>query len=248
MALAQAVLGTDFRAAAVEVERLAGGAGYEPPPHQPSEEDNRRMRRQLWRQSSAATMVDPVGLYLRHRLGIDSMPLSLRYHPSLHYRNGDSKAVLPGMLAVVSATDGKPVTMHRTYLTKEGGKARVECAKKLLPGDVPIGAAIRLTPIAQCLGIAEGIETAIAATILTGVPCWAAVSALGLSRWIPPTETTEVVVFGDNDPSYTGHAAAYVLARRLAGKKLAVDVSVPQRAGDDWADVRARELSQKEQA
>jgi putative DNA primase/helicase len=248
MALAQAVLGSDFRAAAMEVERLAGGAGYESPPNQPSEEDNRRMRRQLWKQSSPATMDDPVGLYLRKRLGVQSMPMALRYHQSLHYRNGESKAVLPGMLAIVADMSGQPVTMHRTYLTKAGAKAPVEFAKKLLPGDMPTGAAIRLTPVAPCLGIAEGIETAIAATILTGVPCWSAVTALGLSRWMPPADVTEVVVFGDNDQSYTGHAAAYVLARRLTAKKLAVDVSVPQGAGDDWADVRARELSQKEQA
>lgn len=243
MALVQGVLGCDFKRAAEEVERLSGSAKVEAPPNQRSEEDNRRMRRQLYAQSSPARMEDPVGLYLRRRLGIEAMPLSLRYHPSLHYRNGESRATFPGMLAIVSGPDGKPVTMHRTYLTTEGGKAEVESAKKLLPGNVPSGAAIRLTQVAQCLGIAEGIETAIAAHILTGVPCWAAVSAQLLWQWVPPAETSEVVVFADNDASFTGQAAAYALARRLAIKHgIKVDVSVPPREGQDWADVRSKQL------
>jgi hypothetical protein len=45
--------------------------------------------------------------------------------------------------------------------------------------------------------------------------CWAAGNAGMLAEWQPPPEATRIIIFGDNDPNYTGQAAAYALARRL---------------------------------
>jgi putative DNA primase/helicase len=44
------------------------------------------------------------------------------------------------------------------------------------------------------------------------------------------------MVFGDNDPNFTGQEAAYVLAHRLALKGISVEVHIPTRVGTDWAD------------
>jgi putative DNA primase/helicase len=243
MALVQAIHGWDFKQAAQEVERIAGVTPSAPMKKERTEEENRALRRKLWQQSSPATMADPVGLYLSRRLGVEQMPEALRYHPSLTYWNDGSKTVLPGMLAIVSDADGKPCTMHRTYLTVDGKKAPVEKPRMLLPGDFPDGAAIRIAPVAACIGIAEGIETAIAATLLTGVGCWSAVSAGGVAKWLPPEGVSEVVIFADNDANYAGQSAAYALASRLAQRGLRVEVSFPPTVGDDWADVRQRAIT-----
>lgn len=90
------------------------------------------------------------------------------------------------MLAVVQDQDGEPVTMHRTFLKPDGsGKAEMEAPRRLMPGPNPKGSSVRLH---EWLGsgplcIAEGIETAFAASALFGVPVWAALNAGQLEAW-----------------------------------------------------------------
>ena len=84
-------------------------------------------------------------------------------------------------------------------------------------------------PHQDMLGIAEGIETALSASILFNVPVWAALTAGLLEEWTPPATVTTVFVFGDNDASSTGQAAAYTLAQRLKAKGLSVFVEIPHR-------------------
>lgn len=154
----------------------------------------------------------------------------------LRYQD-DEPSWHPAMVAMVSGPDGKPATLHRTYLTEDGHKAAVEVPRRLMPGTIPEGAAIRLFDEGPVLGIAEGIETALAAASLFGVPTWAAVSSGMLARWIPPDTAREIVVFGDRDPKFGGQAAAYALAHRLALRGLKVRVEIPARFGADWNDV-----------
>ncbi len=106
-----------------------------------------------------------------------------------------------------------------------------------MPGIVAKGAAIRLGPAGDVLGIAEGIETALSASALFSVPCWAAVSAAMLAAWQPPPEAKRIIIFGDNDPSYAGQAAVYALARRLRSDERVVEVQIPAEVGADWNDV-----------
>jgi putative DNA primase/helicase len=56
-----------------------------------------------------------------------------------------------------------------------------EKSRKMMPGSVPKGSAVRLTPVVPggTLGIAEGIETALSVSILFNMPCWAAIGASG---------------------------------------------------------------------
>ena len=100
------------------------------------------------------------------------------------------------------------------------------------------GFAVRLGGVQERLGIAEGIETAICAGKLFGVPCWAALSANGMKTWEPPPEVRCVLICGDNDASYTGQEAAYALAHRLTRQGISVEVHLPQLVGTDFADVQ----------
>ncbi len=144
------------------------------------------------------------------------------------------------MLAIVRGKDGKGLTVHRTYLDKDGFKAKLDPAKMTMPGLPMAGGAVRLGPPGEKLGIAEGIETALCAGRLFGLPVWASLSAAMLEKWEPPAGVREVWIFGDHDSSFTGQRAAYALAWRLKARGLVVRVEIPDPVGWDWADVAAK--------
>ena len=147
------------------------------------------------------------------------------------------------MLATVAAPDGKALSIHRTYI-QNGQKAPVASPKKLMQGFPIAGAAIRLTPISQVLGIAEGIETALAASELFEVPVWSCISAQGVESFEPPAGVEHVIVFADNDLNFAGQAAAYRAANRLKLKGFDVEVAVPPIMGD-WLDELSRRAAQQ---
>ena len=128
----------------------------------------------IWQQSLAPTdpRAGPLRAYLDRR-GLSGARLDgevVRFHPALGYwqHNGHDEAELigrfPAMVALVTDSDGMPVTVHRTYLTADGRKAPVAEPKKLMgyPGHRLVGGAIRLAAPGPVLGVAEGIETALA--------------------------------------------------------------------------------------
>ena len=104
-----------------------------------------------------------------------------------------------------------------------------------MPGTEPLaGCAIRLFSVTDTVGVAEGIETAIAAMQLTGVPTWATFSSNTLESFIPPVGIRRVVVFGDHDANFTGQAAAFKLAKKLYKNDYLAEVQIPDFG--DWAD------------
>lgn len=237
-ALVMKVKGWDFRTAAKEIEREIGTAPIEkadpgPRPASPA------LIRRLWVDARPISAGDPVDRYLRRRLGIGRVfqCQELRFHPDLIYRD-ETVSRHPAMLALVRDPSGSPATLHRTFLTPEGEKAPVPDPRRIMPGEIPKGSAVRLMPHHGTIGIAEGIETAIAAASLHGVPCWSALNAGMLEDWEPPDGVREVIVFGDNDDNFVGQAAAYALAKRIARTKtIQVSVKIPDQSGFDWLDV-----------
>ena len=216
----------EFREAAKQIDTVIGSASAHAPKRERSDREKRDAMSRLWRSSKAIEADDPVGRYLARRVGLTSFPSCLRTAFHARYQS-DPPSFHPAMIAMVTGPDGRPSTLHRTYLTADGRKASVDAPRRLMPGIVAKGAAIRLAPAGDALGIAEGIETALSATALFGVPCWAAVNAGMLAAWQPPPEVRRIPIFGDNDASYTGQAAAYALARRLRSEGFIVEVEVP---------------------
>lgn len=197
--------------------------------------------KQALRQVAAATKhVQPGDLahkYLASRhLEELIYPKALRFAESL--KDGDG-GVRPCMVAIVQAPDGTNATLHRTFLKPDGsGKADMRSPRKLMPADLPDGSCVRTCEFTGGpLGIAEGIETAMSASAMFDLPVWAAINAGNLAKWTPPDGCDEVVIFGDNDSSFTGHAASYSLARRLKAKKIKVTVKIPNCVDTDWCDV-----------
>ena len=141
----------------------------------------------------------------------------------------------PAMLAMVTDATGKPATIHKTYITADGRKAPVEKPRMFCAANVPPGGAVRLTPPAPILGIAEGIETAFAAMKMFGIPTWSALNAGGVEKFDPPADIQRLIIFGDNDENGRGQRAAYTLAARLSGR-VEVEIRMPEQSGTDWND------------
>jgi putative DNA primase/helicase len=229
--------GWTFREAAKEIEAIVGTIPATAAASKPNEADKLAICRRMWAESLAVVPGDPVALYLARRCCVESVPLVIRFHPRLAYRHDDASVTHhPAMIGRVQDVTGTGCAIHRTYLTDAGEKASLDPSKKLT-GSLPAGAAIRLFPPCECIGVAEGIETAMSAFALFGVPTWAAVTAGGLERWTPPEGTERVIVFGDNDASGTGQAAAWVLAKRLIAGGIEAEVRIPSQAGTDWNDI-----------
>ncbi|MCW3480579.1 toprim domain-containing protein [Neisseriaceae bacterium JH1-16] len=224
------------------------------PPAAPAKRDNSTTLARLWSEAKPIRTGDPVARYLAGRgLDLATYPTALRHHPALPYWcEVDGKPLclgsFPAMLAEVTAPDGRRVALHRLYLTPDGHKARLVHpttgepldTKKLLTAHEGAmrGAAVRLyEPEAGALAVAEGIETALAVRLGSGLPVWACVSAWGLANAALPESVTDVWAFGDHDTSGTGQKAADALARRLIGEARQVRVVLPEQAGTDWLDV-----------
>lgn len=233
--LVMKIRGCDFAEAAKLIEDVLGQAKPRQP--KPAMDDARRRDalNRLWRSSLPVADDDPVARYLAARIGLRGpYPASLRTCGNCLY-SGEPKRWFPAMVAMVVGPDGKAATLHRTYLTEEGEKAPVEAPRRVMPGMIPKGAAVRLSDVAPTLGIAEGIETALSATAIFQVPCWAALNATMLAAWFPPEGVEAVTIFADNDPGFAGQAAAFELARRLSDR-VKVRIEMPQHEGEDWND------------
>ena len=197
----------------------------------------------LWKRSRPITLDDLAGQYLHARTGLTTFPACLRFSPDERYTEpGKRPTWHPVMVAKVDPSDAAVARWRAGRAapdlsqTVTAAKAEVASPRKMM-GAMPSGAAVRLMPHEQTLGIAEGIETALSASVLFNVPVWAALTAGLLQEWTPPATVTTVFVFGDNDASSTGQAAAYTLAQRLKAKGLSVFVEIPPSTGQDWNDV-----------
>ena len=186
-----------------------------------------------------------VRAYLRHR-GVDSLRLPrqmpLRFHSALPYFDEDGRHLgqFPAMLALVTGSDGKPVTIHRTYLGLDARKAPVPSPKKLMPHETihpVVGGAIRLGPASRCIGVAEGIETALAIHHATGLTVWATVSNTLMMRFQPPAGVEQIAIWSDHDRNGAGQGAAESLKESLDQQGRRSVVLTPPVVGMDWLDV-----------
>ena len=201
--------------------------------------DERNAR--LWHECVPLTLGDPVVLYMRRR-GLNTWPLpaSLRLHSALPYWNDGVKlGTFAAMVAPITGVDGRLLALHRTYLDDEGRKADVPTVKKLTGAAGPLsGASIRLhSPQRGVIGVCEGIETALAASMASGIPTVAAYSAGALAAYSWPC-VQSLVIFADADRA--GREAADTLRSRAMAARLRCDVVIPLTEGADWADVWAK--------
>jgi hypothetical protein len=169
-------------------------------------------------------------------------PQALRMTTLPYFADGIEEGQYPVMLGAVTTPKGALVALHRTYISDIGHKAPVPCPKKLSRSSGLLsGASIKLfepTTIngKLTLGVAEGIETALACYLASGIPTWSCVSASGIKSFQWPDGLQSLVIFGDNDASGVGQSATRDLAGRAAAAGLECRVLIPETVGTDWLD------------
>ena len=204
--------------------------------------ENAQRIAKMWAQCVPLRPGDPVTLYLKRRGlgGVWPLPELLRLHRALPYWQGAEKlGTFPAMVAPIIAPDGRTVALHRTYLTADGRKADLPSPKKLTGAAGPLaGACIPLhKPARGCTGIAEGIETALAAWCASAMPTVASYCAGNLAEWRWPASLQHLVIFADADMA--GRDAAEALRGRAEAARLRCEVMTPTTDGADWCDVWA---------
>jgi len=234
-----------YREVCDRIDDLLGNVKPDMPARAPMTDDQRREAlRRIYCATKPVTPGDLAHAYLAKR-GVDEVvyPDTLRFGPAVQDGEGGVRPCLVAMVGIHGDTmpNGaqRYVTMHRTFLRADGsGKAEMQSPRKLMPGEVPEGSCVMLSRYnGGALGIAEGIETAMSASAIYGLPVWAAINSTLLAKWSPPDGCEEVAVFGDNDVKFGGQAAAFALAHRLAVKGLAVSVHIPDQPGIDFNDI-----------
>lgn len=252
------VTGLDFHSTVMEVWKFLGGDAVTPvtlPPRETAAPAQTGIKPEklewLWdRAGLSSETAHPAAAYLAGR-GIDASLFAgqpaLRFADQLMTGVDGKKVRFPGLLARVTDKDGEIISLHRTFLTPEGEKALGAESKKLMrlaEGKALAGASIKIgQPIDGILGIAEGIETALSATQLTGVPCWSVVNTFGMETFLPPEGVDTVVIFGDKDKNGAGLKSANALKQKLEEQGIKVLRIFPKEtipAGEnslDWNDV-----------
>lgn len=196
--------------------------------------------RRLW-QSASAIADGPAERYLAQR-GLQRVSDQFRYLERTPLGPRGAVQFLPAMLAAVT-TDIGVIAVHRTFLDGASGKlASFERPKRAL-GRLGCGA-VRLAPAVQGrLGLAEGIESALSAMQLFGIPCWATLGNERFGLVSIPESVLELYLFIDNDAG--GALAEERALKAYAAPNRVIHSRAPASPGFDWNDELQSRLARK---
>ena len=196
--------------------------------------------RRLWH-SATAISDSPAEGYLALR-GISRASDQLRYLERTPLGPRGAVQFLPAMLAAVTADIGI-IAIHRTFLDTASGKlAGFERPKRAL-GSLGCGAVRLAPPAAGRLGLAEGIESALSAMQLSGIPCWATLGNERFGLVAIPESVRELHLFIDNDPG--GELADQRARKAFSASGRVIRSRVPASTGFDWNDELKARLARK---
>jgi hypothetical protein len=164
--------------------------------------------------------------YLVERRGITRwQPHALRWHPACPWGRERAGCIV----APVSNVGGDATGIWRIKPSLDGPVERRGM------GSVMGGCARVIDDGAQSIiAVAEGVEDALSAWVLTTYPCWAALSTAGMKALELPPQFEQVMVCADADP--VGLGAAKTLATRMRSQGREVRIIQPL-AGKDANDV-----------
>lgn len=221
---------------------------------EPAEEKRRKaLIKKVYSESSPiqGTLAE---IYLRGR-GIKSFSDSylqevgnnLRFHPSLPYKEDDNSPwqKFPALLAIVRDKDGKPLTLHRTFLSKDGlSKAPVSRPKMLLapPRDMRGGYILLDSPTAlpdggHFVSLTEGIENGLSVREGAGCPTWVGISDKLLAMVNLPSTVRVCAVYSDLEESGAGQAAADSFKEKNPRVDVMNIAPRSDKSNIDWNDV-----------
>jgi putative DNA primase/helicase len=185
--------------------------------HSPAPQDCRLLDRIRTCWAEAAPVAGtPAGRYLAGR-GILRARDGLRFHPAVPLGRGRDVRFRPAMIAAVH--DGPNlVALHRTFLEPDGSglAADLDQSRRMLGS--PGGGAVRLARAGLILGLAEGIETALSASLHLRIPVWAALGNERLPTITVPIGVRRLLILADNDAPGRRSAGMAVTAHGVPGR------------------------------
>jgi hypothetical protein len=149
----------------------------------------------------------------------------LRYRPALIAAIRDNRAL---------------VAIQRNFLDITIPAKALDLENPKMALGTPDGGAVRLMPAQDTLGIAEGIETAWSASLIWGIPVWAALGSERFGQIMIPDHITRLVVLPD--PGKAGQRAEELAFEAHAKPGRAIETIWPPRGAGDWNDVWLRRL------
>lgn len=172
--------------------------------------------------------------YLASR-GLVSHSAQLKFHARVQLGPKGEATFHRALLAAVRDDSGV-IAIHRTFLDPvQPTKASFDNPKRLL--GLPGQGAVRLGQAQTVLGLAEGVETAIAASLIHGIPVWAVLGNERFGMITVPAHVRKLVILADNDAG--GQRAAELARDGLQRAGLELTELWPPAAHNDWADVIA---------
>ena len=196
--------------------------------------------RRLWH-SATAISDSPAEGYLALR-GILHASDQLRYLERTPLGPRGAVRFLPAMLAAVT-TDMGIIAIHRTFLDAPSAKLAAFDRPKRALGSLGCGAVRLAPPAAGRLGLAEGIESALSATQMFGVPCWATLGNERFGLVAIPEGVRELHLFIDNDPA--GELADQRARKAYSASGRVIRSRAPASTGFDWNDELKARLARK---
>lgn len=211
--------------------RIEAWASNDHPVNQTS--NYQRTVERLWEQGTPVECT-PAHAYLKRRhidAGVHNLS-ELRFLRRTPFGPAPRTQYLPALLVAVREGP-KLVAVQRVFISDRGDPLpSIQPPKRMLGrpghGAVPLGY------VDKVLGLAEGFETALSATALFSVPCWATLGTERFGRLAIPASVDQLILFLDND---RGGLRSAQLAYAAYGNRVEIETRTPNDAGADWNDV-----------
>lgn len=193
--------------------------------------DQRRARKalQIW-DAARPLGGSPALRYLQER-GLSTTSPELRYLARTPCGIGAGATFRPALIAAVRDDRGF-VSIQRTFLDRDRPAKASDLENAKMALGTPGRGAVRLFRATTILAIAEGIETAIAARIMHGIPVWAVLGTERFPLVELPAGVAELVLLPDRGRA--GERAAALAAEAHQRPGLTITTAWPRRG--DWND------------
>ena len=251
--------GLDFKYACNEIDKLIGNE-FKPQQktRQASEEKPQiHKKEQLMNRYEAIHTLkgSPVEQYLNSR-GIHELPRMGVKFSAAEFDYAEQRSF--NCMYAIATTDNYEIAYsHKTYL-EGGAKADIAVNKKMetvnkfnMPcsscgTEHAANVAVRMFECDSILGISEGIESALSAKQLFGVPTWSVLNTSIMKAFKAPSGVKTLVIYADNDNNGAGLAAAFVCGNKnlLSNNDVSkVIIRVPEEKEADFNDMLTRPMN-----
>jgi hypothetical protein len=192
----------------------------------------RKLVLEIW--NASLPLVDsPAADYLAGRC-LDHRSEALRYNPRTPLGRGRAVVFRPAMIAAIRDPRGL-VAIQRIFLDARHPSLARDLANPRRALGRPRTGAVMLGRASTTLGIAEGVETALAAMILFGTPVWATLGSERLARVAIPDTVTNLWLLPDRDKAGRKGALEAREAHQRDGRQ--IRIIWPPAGMNDWNDV-----------